>query len=845
MTRGRFIGLGLAVLLSGPGLAAAQQQLSPRWEVPGLDFSPNGVWRARARLVARARADMLWRRNFPSLNAALAGAPAPTATAVTGTLLVPAILLRYKDTNLGTLRDTAQYSAVLFGTAPASLSPPRPYTVRTYYEQLSNGLFSMQGKVLGWAALDSNEVTYTGVPGSCSGNPFGTTNCNGIWSGVAIVDMQLGMAQALAKIDSTGVDWGQFDNDGPDGIPNSIDDDGYVDMAIFVHPAQDGACGGTTNNHIWSHRYQLINPYVTKTPAHNGGFIKIRDYTFQSGLGGSTACDTSQIMAVGTAAHETGHGLGLPDLYDLSFVTEGIGEWGIMGSGNYASPLSPARMEAWSLAELGWVNVAPLTAGGTYSLGAAPQSDSAFVIRPGGSNPRGEYFLVENRERLQSDSGLIHKICLRSYQGTDPVGCGGGLLIWHVDSVIAADNGFRQNNQMNSLAIHGLALEEADGLQQLWCDDHGCNRGDAGDPYPGTSANTVFSFNSSPAAIMNSDSGFAGFAIDSIRQPVPNGAMTFRVRFGQLTVVAANDTSAQVQVDGLPVNVFRNLLDDGSTHTIAVADTQFTASGRTRFMFQSWSDGQPISHTITGALAGATYTATLARANRLDVAKSGAGSVAFNPAADSSGAFVAQGTAVTLTAAAAAPSVFGRWQGDTATTNSVLVLPMGRPYSVTAVFDPQLAITTSGALGAGTVGNAYAQALQASGGSGSYSWLLASGVLPGGLVLTQGGQIIGKPKATGTFVFTVRVTSGPQQAQLLDSITVTAPTLALADVLGRLLTGAGALGASDTLYLDFIGNQNGRYDVGDFLAWVRLTGATPASPPAGRTVAVGRKGERP
>lgn len=838
MKHGRSIGLGLAVLLSGPGLVAAQQQLSPRWEIPGLDFNRNGVWRTRARSVARARADMVWRRDYPGLNAALVQTTAPAATAVTGTLLVPAIFLRYKDSNLAALRDTGEYSAVLFGSVPPS---GRPYTIRTYYEQLSNGLFSMQGKVLGWAALDGNEVTYAGVPGSCFGNPFGTTNCNGIFSGVAIADMQAGMAQALAKIDSTGVDWGQFDNDGPDGIPNSPDDDGYVDMAIFVHPAQDGACGGTTNNHIWSHRYQLINPYVSKTAAHNGGFIKIRDYTFQSGVGGSTACDTSQIMAVGTAAHEAGHGLGLPDLYDLSFVTEGIGEWGIMGSGNYASPLSPARMEAWSLAELGWVNVAPLTAGGTYSLGAAGLSDSAFVIRPAGSNPRGEYFLVENREAAASDSALIRIHCARS---NNPPGCGGGLLIWHVDSVIAADNGFRQNNQINSLPIHGLALEEADGLRQLWCGDSGCNRGDAGDPYPGTSGNQVFSFNSLPPAVMNSDTSFVGFAIDSIRQPVPNGALTFRVRFGQLTVVAASDTSAQVLVDGVPVKVFRNLLDDGSTHTLAVADTQFSAGGRTRFVFQSWSDGLPISHSITGALAGGTYTATLARANRLDVTKSGAGTVAVNPVADSSGAFVTEGTAVTLTATATAPSVFGRWLGDTTTTNTVLVLPMGRPYSVTARFDPQLAVSVTNAPPGAIVGTGYGFSLEATGGDGSYAWDLVSDSVPPGLNLLIGGGIVGTPTRTGKFKFTVRVRSGSQQALHQDSITVTAPTLTVAAVVQHLLFG-GVLSGPDLRYLDIIGNNNGDFDVGDFLAWVRLTGATPSTPAIQRAVAAVRRGGRP
>jgi M6 family metalloprotease-like protein len=840
--RCRSIWLGLVALVSSPGLAAAQQQLSPRWEIPGFDFHPNGVWRVRARSIARARAALLGRRDFSSLNAPLERALTVSgAPAVSGTLLVPAILLRYKDTNLATLRDTAQYSAVLFGATPPA---GRPYTVRTYYEELSRGLFSMQGRVLGWAVLDSNEATYTGVPGSCFGNPFGTSNCNGIFSGTAIVRMQDGMAEALAKIDSAAtIDWGQFDNDGPDGIPNSSDDDGYVDMAIFVQPAQDGACGGTSNNHIWSHRYQLFTPYATKTPAHNGGFIKIRDYTFQSGVGGATACDTSQIMSVGTAAHELGHGLSLPDLYDLSFVTEGIGEWGIMGSGNYATPLSPARMEAWSLGELGWVTLAPVTVTGTYILGPSPASDSAFVVRPPGANPRGEYFLVENRQRLGSDSAMIRVHCARS---GNPPGCGGGLFIWHVDSVIAADNGFRQDNQMNSLAIHGLTLEEADGLRQLWCDDHGCNRGDGGDLYPGTSGNAVFSINSLPRASMNSDSSFSGFAIDSIRQLVPNGAMAFRVRFGQPTVIAASDTTAQVQVDGVPVNVFRDLLDNGSTHALAVADTQLVAGGRTRFVFQSWSDGQPIAHTITGSLAGATYTATLMRANRLDVATSGNGTVAFNPVADSSGVFVAQGTAVTLTATGAAPSVFGRWQGDTSATNSVLVLPMGRPYSVTAVFDPLLTVTTSGTLPASEVGNPYAQSLQASGGTGSYAWSIASGSLPAGLTLRINGQITGKPlvTATGTAVFTARVTSGSQQALLPDSITVTAPTLVLSQVLAQLLTRTSTLAPSDTLYLDFAGNDDGHYDVGDFLAWVRRTGAMPLAAAERQLVAARRGGRR-
>jgi len=212
--------------------------------------------------------------------------------------------------------------------------------------------------------LDSNEVTYTGKPGTClgpNGNPFHTNNCNGLFSPAATKRMQDGFRLALARVDAV-VDFSQFDNDGPDLIPNSGDDDGFVDMIMFAHPARDGACGGfagpfpatsdASNNHIWSHRFVLVNAsstdyqdYITNDMSAKPGFgrIRISDYFATSALGGTSACDTTQIMPIGTAAHEFGHALGLPDLYDTQGLTEGIGEWGLMGSGNFTSARSPSR----------------------------------------------------------------------------------------------------------------------------------------------------------------------------------------------------------------------------------------------------------------------------------------------------------------------------------------------------------------------------------------------------------------------------------------------------------------------------------------------------------------------
>ena len=616
-----FSAVALFVLFA-PRVAAAQDSLYPHWEIPGFDFRPNGAWRVRAQQISAYRRQLIANRNFGALNAPMArtpgGAQGPT-NAMAATHTVPAVLFSYANTDPSFTRDTSQYNALLFSTTPPG---GNPYTVRTFYEQLSNNMLTMKGQAFGWVRLDSNETFYTGRPGTCSGNPTGTTNCNGIFSTAAIVAMQNGMRAALQHVDST-VDFGQFDNDGPDGMPNTADDDGYVDMIMFAHATRDGACGGSSNNHIWSHRYVLVNSgangyqdYVTNdvSNATNGPpdhRIHISDYFMASGLGGRTSCDSTSIMPIGTASHEFGHALGLPDLYDTRGPTEGIGQWGLMGSGNFTAAYSPARYDAWSLNEMGWTTVVPLTTTGTYRLRAEPVSDTVYLINPTVANPRSESFLVENRQGYQADSALIRIHCSRSGLSAPP--CGGGLLIWHVDQAQISSHGFHAGNTVNYGPIHGLKLEQADGLNQL--DDPNATathrRGDAGDPYPGVANNPSFNPRSNPAPAMNSDGGFPGFAIDSIRLTGgPDSEMAFRLRFGALTIVRATDTNAVVQVDGNAFNVFRDLLDDGSNHTVNIRDT-LSADGRRQFRFLSWSDGGMRSHTFTGSLAGTTITATL------------------------------------------------------------------------------------------------------------------------------------------------------------------------------------------------------------------------------------------
>jgi M6 family metalloprotease-like protein len=811
-----------------PNTSVAQDLRHPRWEIKGFDFRKDGVWRTQARAVRARRAELRAAGRFAELNAPVArvapmsqvAGPQPSATVVSGVLKVPAILFRYKDSPAPTFV-AADYDAVLFGATPAGAAAGRPYTYRSFYSQLSNGVFDIQGQTFGYANLDSNEVYYVGGTSStcATQNPFGSSNCNGLFSSLAISRMQEALTKALGKLDAQ-IDFSQY-----------ADTSGFVPLVLFMHEAMGGECGPSSapQNHLWAHRFSLPT-YTTNDndPFHAGQKVKISDYVLQPGVGGSSSCTTSQIMPIGTVAHETGHGFGLPDLYDTQGPTEGIGQWGLMSSGSFTSPLSPARMEAWSLNQLGWIKEAPLTANGTYSFDAAPLSDTAYYVAVQGANPRTEYFLLENRQRQQSDSALIRIHCQRA---GNPIGCGGGLLIWHVDQVKMSSSG----NAVNSGPIHGLELMQADAFRNLDASASGnscpqtsmflgcSNRGDAGDPYPGTTGNTAFVFRTNPASLKNVDGSFAGIAVDSIQQLVTDRTMSFRLRFGALTVVRASDTAATITFDGTPFNVFRDLLEQGSSHTVGFATGQVSGDGRTRWYFASWSDGGAISHPITGTLAGGTLTANLGRQFKLIATPTSGGSITADTAINLAGDFVPDGRAVKLTPVDGGARFCG-WTGDSTTTDSVITLPMQRPYTVTANFGTTAAITSANARPNGVMGATYADTLRISGGGGLTTWSVTGGALPQGVTLSASGVMSGFPQQSGNFTYTATVTSCSTSSRTF-TLSVGVPTLATADVIAQLLGPTSPLNADQIRYLDYLGNNNGSFDIGDFLAWVKATGA--------------------
>ncbi|HVM43782.1 MAG TPA: M6 family metalloprotease domain-containing protein [Gemmatimonadales bacterium] len=604
-------------------------------------------WLARARQVRLNRQALRAAGAWGQLNRRMAlSAPAASATAVGGVLRYPTFLPLFKNTSAtdSALQDPSNVAAEFWGTTPAP-----PYSITTYYREISGGRLTVTGTVLPPIRVSQTDTFYSGGS-SCRGFcPGGVTT----------------LIQELVRHADSTVDFSAFADSAT----------GIVPAVVILDPQVGAECYlvyGPASNSIWAHRWSLtgwgVGPDTTKDTI-NGHPVVIDDYIIQGGQGGSSGCDPGALAPIGTVTHETGHLFGLPDLYDVNYYTEGIGMWDLMSEGNELTPTRPAHMSAWSLATLGWITEVPLATPQTVTASPIETGDTAYVVPLGAAVPN-EMFLVENRQRIGSDSMMW----------------GPGLMIYHLDTALMDQR--LPDNDVNAVLPHALAVEEAAGDTGLNCTyPAACNdRGDAGDPFPGTSGNTAFGPGTKPAA--RTDVGVpAGIRIDSIRQLTPFGAMSFRLSFGGVTSVTASDTTATVIVDGARTAQFRDLFVDGSTHTIAIDSAQVSVNGRTQYVFSSWSDGQARQHTVTGAAAGASYTAQVYRRYLFRVTVLGAGSVAATRTLEPSvGSFLTEGDSVTLTPVPAAGSAFVGWSVDTVTGSQVLALKASRSYSLVATF---------------------------------------------------------------------------------------------------------------------------------------------------------------
>ena len=356
-------------------------------------------------------------------------------------------------------RDEAQGSDSIPAYADGLFDPVRPGSFTHFYHTMSFGQLQVEGTVLPKRYTSDRPVDAyrVEVPGEEDGHYDEFAQ------------------EILQKVDQD-VDLGQFDSDGSDGVPDSGDDDGYVDYVfINMHSTprgfiRDGATGIAGLG--------LDADFLTADISTSGEPIRIRG----SRANGAILQEGSLTQTVGSMAHEFGHGLGLPDFYDLVYGNPeedsgGIGRWGLMGWGahGWQGDDGPNPLCAWSRERLGWIgreNERLMEVeGDEKDLLIADLHQGGYVIRvPLGATVldggflEQEYLLLEQRTR----EGHYYNRHLPA----------DGLLIWRIRPYVHITHGQGHNDQEEAKVVD---LVCADGLYR----DRGYPQGGVPDPYRG------------------------------------------------------------------------------------------------------------------------------------------------------------------------------------------------------------------------------------------------------------------------------------------------------------------------------------------------------------------------
>ena len=229
---------------------------------------------------------------------------------------------------------------------------------------------------------------------------------------------------------------------------------------------------------IWGHQWDFASggieaPVIGDVTVGDNGYTTFGEWHCAAD---EDADPDGHMATIGIMAHEFGHDINWPDLYDIDGTSEGIGEFSLMSGGSWGqSPDdgslagdSPSHPDAWALWYQDWVTPQTITA--TTKNIQVPAGESV-LSRP---EPR--------RGGLALRRALRHRGVLPGgeprAEGFDASIPGCGLVVYRIDETVTTSNGANSDEDDPLVKVM-----EADGWTTWYLN---VNRGDEGDPFPGS-----------------------------------------------------------------------------------------------------------------------------------------------------------------------------------------------------------------------------------------------------------------------------------------------------------------------------------------------------------------------
>jgi len=227
------------------------------------------------------------------------------------------------------------------------------YTMKNMYEEMSKGAYTVTGEASPWVEVPHSEAWYGAS--RCFLNADGEFEAGAIQSMNGHPDNPDGPGalgpdaiEALAAQDPS-FPWADYDIEDQgdfDGDEDLFEPDGTIDHLVLVHAGADKSGGGGDEGvyAIWAHSSTIAGGFQIP-----GTDLEVWNYIVQP-----------EDSGVGVFAHEYGHDLGLPDLYDTGSGGESqIDFWDLMSTGSHSGPIFqsiPTHMGIWDKWILGWAD---------------------------------------------------------------------------------------------------------------------------------------------------------------------------------------------------------------------------------------------------------------------------------------------------------------------------------------------------------------------------------------------------------------------------------------------------------------------------------------------------------